>query len=47
MKTSSGVWTVVLEVLATVFMLPFMYIGAAERRSLAQGRHGVDFPGCL
>lgn len=27
-STDSGRWTVALEVVATVFMLPFMYIGA-------------------
>jgi len=32
LATSSGRWTVALEVIATIFMLPFMYIGAAVAR---------------
>ena len=28
LETTSGRWSVVLEVVATVFMLPFIYIGA-------------------
>ena len=41
LATSSGRWTVALEVIATVFMLPFMYIGAAMTRESGHGMWGV------
>ena len=37
LASSSGRWTVALEVIATVFMLPFMYIGAAAAREPGRG----------